>query len=233
MKRMFKRYMWWFIGGLAVILIGGSSVYAHFAAVAANKGVSFSPHVTGNPNATVTLTEYSDFVCPACEEFYPHVENILKQYGNKIRFEYKFFPLIGVHQNAVPAATAAETAAQQGKFFAMYNELFSNASQWANSPNPMPYFDQYAQKIGLNMNQFHRQFHSSLIKDKIMKDYKAAQALGLTSTPTFFLNGQKMTIKSYQQFQNDIAAAVSGTTTPATASSTPTAATTGGVQFGL
>ena len=229
-KRTLKKHLWLVIGAVAVILIGGSMVYANYAEQVANKGVTFSPHIQ-NPNATVSLTEYSDFACPSCEAIYPTVASILKKYGDKIKFEYKYFPLINVHPNALIAARAAEAAAQQGKFFPMYDQLFQNSSQWVNAPDPTSYFIQYAQTIGLNVPQFKRQLGSTKIKDKILQDYQADLKQGLTSTPTFYLNGQKLTLTSPTQFEALVAAAVNPATS--TAATSGAAATTGGVQFGL
>jgi len=200
---------WVVIGVVAVVLIGGSVWYSGQVSKSYNEGVVLTEHIKGNPNATVTLTEYSDFECPACKQFEPVVLEVLAQYGDGIKFEYKHFPLIQIHPYAEPAAWAAEAAGQQGKFFEFQELLFENQESWI-PPNSTPTrnFTQYAEELGLDIVQFNRQSRSSLIKDKVRGEYEEARGLGLTGTPTFFLNGQKMNITTYQDFKAQVAAAV-------------------------
>lgn len=222
-KRTLKKHLWPVIGVIAVIMVGGSMVYANYAEQVANQGVTITSHVQ-NPQATVTLTEYSDFACPSCEAIYPTVKQILADAGPKLRFEYKYFPLINVHPNALSAARAAEAAAQQGKFFEMYDQLFSNASQWVNAPDPRTYYLQYAHTIGLDLPQFKRQFGSTKIKDAILQDYQSDLKLGLSSTPTFFLNGKKLTLTSAADLAATVKVALgAGSATTTTNTSTTTA----------
>jgi len=200
---------WLVIGMVVVVLIGGSVWYSNQVSKSYNEGVVLTEHIKGNPNATVTLTEYSDFECPACKQFEPIVLEVLAQYGDGIKFEYKHFPLIQIHPYAEPAAWVAEAAGQQGKFFEFQELLFENQEDWA-PPNPAPskYFSQYAEELGLDMSQFNRHVRSSIIKDKVRAEYNTARDLGLTSTPTFFLNGQKMNITTYQDFIEQVKNAV-------------------------
>ena len=121
---MFKKHFWKILALLVVLLLGGSIIYSQKASEEANVGVVIEPHIKGNPDASVTLVEYSDFQCPACGQFYPYVKEVVEEHGDKLRFEYKHFPLITIHKNAVPAARAAEAASQQGKFFEMHDKLF-------------------------------------------------------------------------------------------------------------
>ena len=102
---------WAIIGIVAVVLVGGSIWYSGTVAEKNNEGITFSPHIKGNPEATVTLAEYSDFQCPACASFHPVVIDVMEEFGDKIAFEYKHFPL-PIHPLAEPAARAAEAAAE-------------------------------------------------------------------------------------------------------------------------
>ena len=200
---------WLVIGVIAVVLIGGSVWYSVQVSKSYNEGVVLSEHIKGNLSAPVTLTEYSDFECPACKQFEPIVLEVLVQYGDSIKFEYKHFPLTQLHPYAEQAARAAEAAGQQGKFFEFHDLLLENQETWS-PPNPAPAknFTQYAEELGLDMTQFNRQSRSSLIKDKVQAESDEARGLGLTSTPTFFLNGQKMNITTYEDFKAQVAAAV-------------------------
>jgi protein-disulfide isomerase len=199
---------WVIVGLIAVVLIGGSVWYSNEVAKKNNEGVVVSDHVKGNPQAAVTLVEYSDFQCPACASFQPVLTEILAAYGDSIRFEYKHFPLVQIHARAEAAARAAESAGQQGKFFEYHDQLFANQSEWVNSANPYSYFTQYAEDLGLDMDQFKRQSRSSLLADKVRAQYNEARELGLTGTPSFYLNGERMSFKTFEEFNAQIEAAV-------------------------
>ncbi|MBI2029823.1 thioredoxin domain-containing protein [Candidatus Gottesmanbacteria bacterium] len=98
--------------------------------VSANKlqvNIGSSPS-TGLDNAPITLIEYSDFECPYCIRAYPTVKEVLKQYGDKIKFSYKNFPLSSIHPNAQKAAEAAACASEQGKFWEYHDKLFESAT---------------------------------------------------------------------------------------------------------
>lgn len=199
---------WVLIGALAVVLIGASIWYSNYVGEQANEGVSFEPHVLGNAEADVVLVEYSDFQCPACGQFAPIVKDVIDEYGEQLRFEYRHFPLTSIHPFAVPAARAAEAAGQQGEFFAMHDLLFENQSNWSNSGNPTVFFNQYAEEIGLDMDLFSQHMKASLITDKINEEFSEARERGFTGTPTFTLNGEQMTFNTFEEFITQIEAAI-------------------------
>lgn len=208
--------------------------YSNVASKKSNEGVTVTDHNKGGDNAAVTLTEYSDFQCPACGAFEPVVANVLATYGDKIKFEYRHYPL-PIHSYAQQAAIAAEAAAQQDKFFEYHDKLFANQQTWANSQTPQVLFVQYASELGLDVEKFKRHMKSSILRDAIKKDFKDAQDMGLTGTPTFFLNGQKMEVSSYEDFVAQIAAAVEpGAAVQASSTaSTAAPALTPDVKFGI
>lgn len=228
---------WVIIGSIAVILIGASIWYSSYIGEQANEGVSFEPHVLGNADSEVVLVEYSDLQCPACRQFVPVVKDVLEQYGEQIRFEYKHFPLTSIHPYAVPAARAAEAAGQQGEFFAMHDLLFENQTTWSNSSNPNAFFTQYAEELELDMNLFNQHMKASLITDKINDEFSEARAQGFTGTPTFTLNGERMVFTTFEEFIGQIEAAIG--VEPATAEETmgdhndTDSSTTGDVEFSL
>lgn len=219
--------------GVAILAVGASLVYANRVSEQANDGVTIAPHVKGNPAATVTLTEYSDFQCPACAAFYPYVNALVEQYGDQLKFEYKHFPLISIHPLAVPAAKAAEAAAQQGKFFEMHDKLFENQTTWAASSNPVRFFEGYASEIGLDVELFKQHYKSSLIEDAIEADFEKARELGLTSTPSFFLNGEKMEFTSFEEFTTQIVNALGGPAVTEGTSTAPAVEAAPAVPFSL
>lgn len=199
---------WVIIGIIIVVLIGGSVFLSNTAAKKNNVGVEAgSRHLKGGVEAKVTLVEYSDFQCPACQAFQPALTDVLTQFGDNISFEYKHFPL-PIHPLAEQAARAAEAAGQQGKFFEFHDKLFAGQKEWSASPNPAAFFMRYAQEIGLDVDQFTRQMKSTILRDEVRSDKAEAAALELTGTPTFILNGKKMEIRTFEDFMKQIAVAV-------------------------
>lgn len=208
---MLKKHLWKIVILGVVILLGGSVVYSQYAAKQADEGVVIEPHIKGNPEASVTLVEYSDFQCPACGQFYPYVKQLLADYPDSIRFEYRHFPLINVHPQAVPGARAAEAAAQQGKFWEMHDKLFENQTVWSKAANPNAYFYQYAEEIGLDVEKFKRQMGSAMIQAAVDSSFADARERGFTGTPTFLLNDEVMTFTTFDEFRAAIEAAIKET----------------------
>lgn len=192
----------------AFVLIAASVIYSNYVTSQANVGIELTDHLKGAETPVATLTEYSDFQCPACAQFYPVVKDILEDYGDQLQLEYKHFPLISIHPYAVPAAKAAEAAAQQGKFWEMHDKLFENQAAWSAAANPRVHFDQYAEEIGLDLAQFKKQYKASLIEDRVQEQYEEARELGLTGTPSFFLNGEKLEFGTLDEFIEKIEAAL-------------------------
>jgi protein-disulfide isomerase len=205
---MMKKHFWKLVALVVVVLLGASFIYAKQAGEKANEGVTVETRVKGNPDAKVTLVEYSDFQCPACGQFYPYVKDVMDEYGDQIRFEYRHFPLINIHPQALPAARAAEAAGVQGKFWEMHDKLFENQSTWSRSSNPTGFFNQYAEELGLNVDDFKRHLGSSVIEDAVMAGFNDARGRGFTGTPTFLLNDQLMTFTTFDEFRAQIEAAV-------------------------
>lgn len=207
-----KRHFWKIIAAAVVVLVAGSVVYSQQSAKKANEGVEVETHVKGNPEAAVTLVEYSDFQCPACAQFYPVIKQLIEEKGDSIRFEYRHFPLVNIHPQAVPAARSAEAAGQQGQFWQMHDKLFENQNTWSKSTNPRAYFEQYAEELGLDLDTFKRHLNSSVITDAVMDGFDDARARGFTGTPTFLLNDQVMNYSTFEEFQAQIDAAIDAAT---------------------
>lgn len=151
-----------------------------------------SNHVYGAGNKKVTFVEYGDFECPACGAYYPYIEEVRQKYGDDITFQFRHFPLVQIHKNAMAAHRAAEAAGKQGKFWEMYNVLYSQQQSWTASGNAGLAIEPYAEQLGLNMDQYRTDVSSSAVNDTINADLKAGQALGINSTPTFFVNDKKI-----------------------------------------
>ncbi len=226
--RPYMKNPWVIIGIITVVLFGGAILLSNQSVEQSNDGVEIIEHVKGNPEATVTLVEYSDFQCPACAAFQPVVEQLLTEYGDQLRFEYKHFPLFNIHPNAREAAVAAEAAGQQGKFYEYHDALFVNQAEWSAAAIPGTLFIKYATDLGLNVDQFKRQLKSSILRDKVLAEFNEGRELEITGTPTFFLNGQKMQFDTYESFITQIVSAIDPSLMGSSTSSTAE-----GVRFGL
>jgi protein-disulfide isomerase len=144
-----------------------------------------------NPKAKVTIVEFGDFQCPACGYTHTTTKQILKEYGTKINYVFRHFPL-PQHEKALISAETAEAAGAQGKFFEMSDLLYENQSEWASSKNPMDEFIKYAKKLKLDTNKFQSSVENNKFSDKINADLSDGAKLNINSTPTFFINGEKM-----------------------------------------
>ena len=161
----------------------------------------------GPKDARVTVVEYSDFQCPFCARVYTTLENeVLKDYGDKVRFVFKNFPLTCIHPWAEDGAVASECAFQQGndKFWAMYNGLFSKQSE-ITKDNLKDKASEIAKEAGLDVDKFRDCLYGRKSLDAVKADESEATALGVNSTPTFFINGRRLSgAQSAQDFKQTI-----------------------------
>ena len=156
----------------------------------------------------VTLVEFLDFECEACGAFYPYVEQLREDYAGQITFVTRYFPLPG-HQNSRPAAIAVEAASQQGKFEDMYRMMFETQTQWGEKQDSQAaVFRGFAQELGLDMPAFDAAVADPATLDRVLFDFNEGVELGIQSTPTFFLNGEMMTITTIDDFRAQIDAAL-------------------------
>lgn len=167
-------------------------------------------HVAGSAQAPVTLIEYGDFQCPACRAAYPFVQQLKQEYGDQVAVVFRHFPLTAIHQNALPAARAAEAAAKQGAFWELHDLLFERQEEWANAAGAASIFEDYAEELGLNVEQFNTDRNSQSVQDAVAFGQKSGQQLNVNSTPTFFLNGERIQNPgSYEALQSQVEAVLS------------------------
>lgn len=142
-------------------------------------------------NKKVTLVEFGDFQCPACGAFFPIVEQIKSAHTDTVEFVFRHFPL-SQHANAIPAALAAEAAGKQGQFWNMYEVLYKNQNDWAESSDARNMYIEYAKRINLNVEEFTKDFDNKVGQAKVDQDQGDGISLGVNSTPTFYVNGEKL-----------------------------------------
>src|SRR3989344_5536021 len=197
------------IGGFVFIGVKFSKNSGSEAPVLPVNAISNSDWIKGNKESKITLIEYSDFQCPACASYYSIVKQVMDSYGDKIVFAYRHFPL-SQHKNAELAAITAEAAGRQGKFWEMHDAIFNNQKEWSENSNAKELFIKYAGDIGLNIEQLKSDMTSEELKNKVKSDLNSGISAGVNSTPTFFLNGKKISPQSYEDFKNIIEQSNSG-----------------------
>lgn len=150
----------------------------------------------------ITITEYSDYQCPACAQFHPMVKKLKDNFGDQIQLNLKFYPLNN-HQFAALAARAAQSAKNQGKFREMHNLLYENQKHWSSSINPMPIFERYAKKLDLDIEQFRNDINAAETQKAVMQDKEEGREAGVDSTPTFIIDGQQLQNlpRTYSKFE--------------------------------
>jgi len=199
-----------FLGIIVVtfVVIGGAMFFFAKQSEKETKGftkeelVSSNNYTYGSASASAYLVEFSDFQCPACGTFEPTVEQIREKYKDKLQFVYRHFPL-PQHEHAEAAALAAEAAGKQGKFWEMHDQLFAKQDNLTDET-----INGIVKAIGLNEEQYTKALSDQSLKDRVAKDKADGNAIGVDSTPTFFLNGKKLRLVSPQSLAQEVDAAL-------------------------
>lgn len=141
-------------------------------------------HIRGSASAPVTLVEYGDFECPSCLQAHAAVQMLLGHFGHQLKFVFRHFPLREVHPHAQRAAEAAEAAGAQGKFWPMYDLLFTH-QQHLKDKNLLD----YASQIGLDMPRYDNEMKDSVYLQRVQEHMAVGEQLHLRATPSFYVNG--------------------------------------------
>ena len=200
--------------GLAAIIIAAVLISVLRGVVQPTASVDevvVTDHVKGNPDAPITIVEYSDFQCPACEVQYKSIKEVWAPIKSSVRFVYRHFPLTNIHPHALTAAYYSEAAAMQGKFWEMHDMLFDNQNRWTGVKDIKPVFDGYVKQLGLDTEKFAVDLKSDAVKSKVAADMQSAKKAQASSTPSMYLNGELMTgVREADKLKAAIRAAKSG-----------------------
>lgn len=159
---------------------------------------------TGVPNASVVVVEFADLQCPACKGAHELITGpLLEKYGNRIRFEFKHFPLSAIHIHAMEAAMAAECAADQGKFWEFIDIDYTNQEKLSSSELRV-----WGKELGLDEALFDRCIASGIKKKTVLADYAEGEKKGVNSTPTFFINGTRVNLVNVGDLEAAVDAAL-------------------------
>lgn len=160
-----------------------------------------SHRLTSPATEKAQLVEFLDFECESCRAAESLVQELKQEYGDRITFIHRYYPLPG-HANSGTAALAVEAAARQGKYQQMAVRLFETQPQWGEKQDSQAaLFRTNAEELGLDMDQFDTDVAAEVTKERIRRDVADGKALGVTGTPTFFLDGKKLTLNSEAQFR--------------------------------
>ena len=199
---------WIIFGAICVVVLGGliavsrqnktsvdvSSVDTKVVQAASEQSGNIGDRVFGNAKSPVQLIEYGDFQCPGCGGAYAGLKKISEEYKEQIGFIFRNFPITGIHPNALAAASAAEAAGAQGKYWEMHDAIYENQDNWSKltSDKRTDQFVAYAKQVGVDEAKFKAELESKEIAKKIAFD----QALGgkdkVDTTPTVLLNGERV-----------------------------------------
>jgi protein-disulfide isomerase len=234
-----SKQFWAIIVAVIVVFIGIFAITGNKSSTSGGKSSSgtLTQHVEGVGQDHITLVEYGDYQCPYCAEYYPFIKQAETEFNQQITFQFRNFPLTSLHPNAFAAARAAEAAGLQNKFWQMHDALYDQSdlyyqenekiSNWVGASDPTTFFNQYAQQLGLNVNQFKTDYASTKVNDLVNADMSEGNKLGITGTPTFYIDGKQTQIgQSLGSFETAIKAEIAKKTGSGSTSSTTSAGTT-------
>jgi protein-disulfide isomerase len=157
-----------------------------------------SSFIKGNKEAKVAIVEFSDFQCPYCSRLQPTLKEVLKIYPNDVKLVYKDFPL-SFHKQAMNASKASRAAGEQGKFWEMHDLIFEKYNSLTDAS-----FDEFAAKLNLDMEKFKSDYSSNKYDKLIQEDINLARKVGVSGTPTLYINGKRMRGRSVNDFKTMI-----------------------------
>ncbi|MCV7225952.1 DsbA family protein [Mycolicibacterium komossense] len=156
------------------------------------------------PGSDVNFVEFLDFECEACRAAFPLVEQLRAEYGDRVNFVVRYFP-IQSHFNAERAARAVEAAAQQGEFEPMYKKMYETQSQWGEQQTPADaLFRGFATELGVDLVAFDAAYQDPATLDRINLDVADGKALGVQGTPTIFLDGNRVNFRTYEDLSTAV-----------------------------
>jgi protein-disulfide isomerase len=157
----------------------------------------------GPTNAAVTIVEFSDFQCPYCRSVQPALKQLLQEYQDRVKLVFRDFPLRNIHPQAQKAAEAAQCAAEQQQFWSYHDKLFAATELQVKD------LQQYAQDVGLNIEQFTTCLDSDKYAPAVERDLQDGLHAGVSATPSFFVNGQPVSgAVPYERFKELVEAAL-------------------------
>ena len=160
-------------------------------------------HAQGDADAPVTLVEYGDYQCPYCGAAHPIVKQFQEQFGEDLRFVFRNFPIAEMHPNAMSAASTAEYAAANGRFWEAHDALFENQQRLG-----LPFYEELVIALGLLPEELYVALESGTFEEKIRSDFNGGVRSGVNGTPSFFINGTRFDGPGFEAMADAIAIAI-------------------------
>jgi len=206
-----SRKAWLIFAAVCVLLLGAliavpkgkkldvSNVNTNKIQTASTESGNIAEHVFGKADSKVLFTEYGDYQCPGCGGMYSTVKTLTEKYQGQMAFAFRNFPLTTIHPNALTAASAAEAAGLQNKYWEMHDALYTNQKAWesVSVKDRITVFSKYAEQIGLDLNKFKADLASENVAKKISYDMAVGKKINVNSTPTFYLNGTELSTETW------------------------------------
>ncbi len=203
---------WIIFGGVTALVLGGLITWNYLAnppldvsyiktneiIAPLDQNGSIADHTKGSKDGKILLVEYGDFQCPGCAGAYANVNQLSNEYKDSVTLIFRNFPLTSIHPNSKAAASAAEAAGMQGKYWEMHDIIYQQQSAWSNADpkKRLELFQQYAVQLKLDTDKFKADIESNAVAKKIRFDLAVGKKAGVSATPTFFLNGEKLDDKT-------------------------------------
>ncbi len=150
-----------------------------------------SLHILGKKDASITMEEFGDFQCPPCGALAEPINRLQKNHAKSVRVIFREFPLV-THAHAPEAAFAAEAAGLQGRFWQMHDLLYREQAKWSQATDARELFRAYAGSIGVNLRRYDADVQGEVVKGRVKEDQARGAKLGVSTTPTIFINGQSV-----------------------------------------
>ena len=161
--------------------------------------IAADTHTFGNASASATLVEFSDFQCPACKAYSQTVATLREKYKDKLLFAYHHFPL-PQHNFAKVAAASAEAAGKQNKFWEAEKLLFSSQDKFSDDF----FTTEFPKLLELKADQYDKDRKDKAVTDFVEDELNLGNQLGISATPTFFLNGTKLGVTSPEELVTEV-----------------------------
>ena len=191
------------VAGSFLLVLAVAALYLFTGAAASEPARTPPPTADdisyGPADASLAVVEYSDFQCPFCAQYASWLGTLREKYGDRVKFVFRNYPLAN-HQYASIAAKAAYAASLQGTFWEMHDLLFENQKVWSESADPRPYFDVYAESLGLDLDKFHADADAQSTTDFIKRQATAGKQAGVTHTPWLVVGDSVVLPRSLEEF---------------------------------
>lgn len=199
---------WIIFSAVIVLILGGLVIYSrlsnpsvnvdaidsHAIIAASDQNGQIADHTIGKTDSKVVLIEYGDFQCPSCGGAHPQIKELTEEYKDQILFIFRNFPLTTIHPNARASAAAVEAVGLDGKYWEMHDLIFENQDEWNTLVGQArtDKFTEYAVSLGINKDKFLEGLAAKTVNQKISFDQALGKKDSVDSTPTFFLNGERL-----------------------------------------